>query len=104
VADGFLFPGLSLDFEAPDRDAFPALDISFRAGREAGSSPAVLNAADEVAVEAFLQGRLGFTGIPRVVEETLDIIDWREVDDFDGVVAVDREARSVAASLLTASG
>jgi 1-deoxy-D-xylulose-5-phosphate reductoisomerase len=104
VADGFLFPGLSLDFEAPDRDAFPALDISFRAGREAGSSPAVLNAADEVAVEAFLQGRLGFTGIPRVVEETLDIIDWREVDDFDGVVAVDREARGVAASLLTGSG
>jgi 1-deoxy-D-xylulose-5-phosphate reductoisomerase len=104
VADGFVFPGLSLEFEAPDRDAFLALDISFRAGREAGSSPAVLNAADEVAVEAFLQGRLGFTGIPRVVEETLDIIDWRDVDDFDGVVAVDREARSVAASLLTASG
>lgn len=104
VADEFLFPGLSLDFEAPDRDAFPALDISFRAGREAGSSPAVLNAADEVAVEAFLQGRLGFTGIPRVVEETLDSVDWREVDDFDGVVAVDREARDVAASLLTGSG
>jgi 1-deoxy-D-xylulose-5-phosphate reductoisomerase len=103
VADGFLFPGLSLEFEAPDRDAFPALDISFRAGREAGSSPAVLNAADEVAVEAFLQGRLGFTGIPRVVEETLDIIDWREVNDFDGVVAVDREARSVAASLIAGS-
>lgn len=99
----FPFPGLSLDFEAPDRDAFPALDISFRAGREAGSSPAVLNAADEVAVEAFLQGRLGFTGIPRVVEETLDTIDWREVDDFDGVVAVDREARDVAASLIAGS-
>jgi 1-deoxy-D-xylulose-5-phosphate reductoisomerase len=104
VAERFSFTGLSLDFEAPDRDAFPALDISFRAGREAGSSPAVLNAADEVAVEAFLQGRLGFTGIPRVVEETLDIIDWREVDDFDGVVAVDREARDVAASLIAGSG
>lgn len=104
VADEFLFPGLSLDFEAADRDAFPALDISFRAGGEAGSSPAVLNAADEVAVEAFLQGRLGFTGIPRVVEETLDTIDWREVDDFDGVVAVDREARDVAASLIAGSG
>jgi 1-deoxy-D-xylulose-5-phosphate reductoisomerase len=104
VAERFSFTGLSLDFEAPDRDAFPALVISFRAGREAGSSPAVLNAADEVAVEAFLQGRLGFTGIPRVVEETLDIIDWREVDDFDGVVAVDREARDVAASLIAGSG
>lgn len=104
VADAFSFTGLSLDFETPDRDAFPALDISFRAGGEAGSSPAVLNAADEVAVEAFLQGRLGFTGIPRVVEETLDTIDWREVDDFDGVVEVDREARDVAASLISGSG
>ncbi|MGF1617664.1 MAG: 1-deoxy-D-xylulose-5-phosphate reductoisomerase [Acidimicrobiia bacterium] len=96
----FSFAGLSLDFETPDRDAFPALDLSFRAGREAGSSPAVLNAADEVAVEAFLQGRLGFAGIPRVVEETLDTVDWREIDDFDSVVAVDREARGVAASLI----
>ena len=103
VTDPFSFAGLSLDFETPDRDVFPALDISFRAGGEAGSSPAVLNAADEVAVEAFLQGRLGFTGIARVVEETLDTIDWREVDDFDGVVDVDREARGVAASLLSGS-
>ncbi len=103
AGDAFSLAGRSLDFETPDRKAFPALDLSFRAGGEAGSSPAVLNAADEVAVEAFLQGRLGFTGITRVVEETLDTFDWREVDDFDGVVAVDREARGIAASLVTAS-
>ncbi len=103
AGEEFSFAGLSLDFETPDRDAFPALELSFRAGREAGSSPAVLNAADEVAVEAFLQGRLGFTGIPRVVEETLDTVDWRAVEDFDGVVAVDREARGVAASLIAGS-
>ncbi len=99
----FSFAGLSLDFEAPDRDAFPALDLSFRAGREGGSSPAVINAADEIAVDAFLQGRLGFTGITRVVEETLDTVGWREVDDFEGVVAADQEARGVAASLLAGS-
>ena len=101
MADEFSFVGLSLDFETPDRTAFPALDISFRAGREAGSSPAVLNAADEVAVEAFLEGRLGFTDIPRGVELTLDTFEWRDVDDFEGVVAVDQEAREVAASLVS---
>ncbi|MEX1037911.1 MAG: 1-deoxy-D-xylulose-5-phosphate reductoisomerase [Acidimicrobiia bacterium] len=100
LAGAFSFSGLTLDFEDPDREAFPALDISFRAGREAGSSPAVLNAADEVAVEAFLQGRLGFTGITRVVEQTLDSVEWQDVDDFDSVVEVDRAARAVAASLI----
>jgi 1-deoxy-D-xylulose-5-phosphate reductoisomerase len=102
-AGPFSFAGLSLDFEEPDRATFPALDLSFRAGREAGSSPAILNAADEVAVEAFLQGRLGFTGITRVVEQTLDTVDWREIDEFDAVVEADREGRAVAATLISAA-
>jgi 1-deoxy-D-xylulose-5-phosphate reductoisomerase len=101
LAAPFSFAGLSLDFEEPNRATFPALDLSFRAGREAGSSPAILNAADEVAVEAFLQGRLGFTGITRVVEQTLDTVEWRKVDDFDAVVEADREGRAVAASLIS---
>ena len=96
----FSFVGRQLDFEEPDRESFPALDLSFRAGREGGSSPAVLNAADEVAVEAFLQGRLGFTGITEVVERTMDLIDWRDLTEFADVVEVDREARSAAASLI----
>jgi 1-deoxy-D-xylulose-5-phosphate reductoisomerase len=101
LAGPFSFAGLSLDFEEPDRATFPALDLSFRAGGEAGSSPAILNAADEVAVEAFLQGRLGFTGITRVVEQTLDTVEWRKVENFDAVVEADREGRAVAASLIS---
>ena len=96
----FSLVGRALEFEEPDRKAFPALDLSYRAGREGGSSPAVLNAADEVAVEAFLQGRLGFTGIPRVVEMTLEEVGWRELTDFQSVVDADKEAREVAASLV----
>jgi 1-deoxy-D-xylulose-5-phosphate reductoisomerase len=61
----------------------------------------VLNAADETAVEAFLQGRVGFTGITRVVEQTLDTVEWRKVEDYDAVVDADREGRAVAASLIS---
>ncbi|HEY4606226.1 MAG TPA: 1-deoxy-D-xylulose-5-phosphate reductoisomerase, partial [Acidimicrobiia bacterium] len=63
----FDLAGLSLSFESPDPVAFPALGIAYEAGRRGGSAPAVLNAADEVAVEAFLQRRLGFLGIDEVV-------------------------------------
>lgn len=101
LAAPFSLSGLSLDFEEPDRATFPALDLSYRAGREAGSSPAVLNAADETAVEAFLQGRVGFTGITRVVEQTLDTVEWRKIEDYEAVVDADREGRAVAASLIS---
>ncbi len=61
-----------LDFEAPDRDRFPALELGFRCVREGGSAGAVLNAADEVAVAAFLDGRLPFSGIPAALAAALD--------------------------------
>jgi 1-deoxy-D-xylulose-5-phosphate reductoisomerase len=96
----FDLAGLALSFEAPDTATFPALDIAFEAGRRGGSSPAVLNAADEVAVEAFLQRRLGFLGISDVVSGTLDSVEWRPVETVEDVIAVDREARSVAASIV----
>ncbi|MCB1246997.1 MAG: 1-deoxy-D-xylulose-5-phosphate reductoisomerase [Acidimicrobiia bacterium] len=101
IASPFEFAGRTLEFETPDREVFPALDLAYRAGREGGTSPAVFNAADEVAVEAFLQGRLGFNGIARVVELSLDAVEWREPGDFDAVVEVDREARAVAASMIS---
>lgn len=97
----FELPGVTLTFETPDREAFPALDIAYEAGRAGGSAPAVLNAADEIAVEAFLQGRLGFLGIAEVIARTLQQVDWREVDSADDVIAVDREARELAASLIS---
>ena len=75
----FSLAGLSLDFEEVDRDTFPGArsGLFSRTGR--GSAPAVLNAADEIAVEAFLQGRIGFTMIASIVEMTLDEVEWREV-------------------------
>lgn len=100
LAKPFDLAGSDLTFESPDRDAFPALDIAFSAGRRGGSSPAVLNAADEVAVEAFLQGRLGFTGISEVVQKTIDTVVYRELISVDDVIEVDREARVAAASLV----
>ena len=96
----FALPGLSLDFEEPDRSVFPALDIAFQAGERGGSSPAVLNAADEVAVEAFLQHRLGFLGIADVVASTLTAVPWRPVETVDDVLEADREARETAASFI----
>lgn len=91
---------LSLDFEAPDREAFGAIDVAYAAGRAGGSAPAVMNAADEMAVEAFLQGRLGFLGITDVVRRTIEAVDWRDLDTVEDVIAVDQEARGTAAGLI----
>jgi len=99
-ATPFDLAGQKLEFEEPDREAFPALDIAYEAGRRGGSSPAVLNAADEVAVEAFLQGRLGFLGIADVVSSTIETVQWRAIDTVEDVIDADREARATAASLI----
>jgi 1-deoxy-D-xylulose-5-phosphate reductoisomerase len=96
----FRLAGETLTFEEVDRAAFPALDLAYAAGRKGGSAPAVLNAADELAVEAFLQGRLGFLGITEVVERTLEDVAWRELASVEDVIEADREARSVAAGHL----
>ena len=92
--------GRSLTFERPDHDAFPALSLAYEAGRRGGSAPATLNAADEVAVAAFLEGRLGFLGIPAVVERALDRVEWSRPASVEDVLAVDRESRAVAAELV----
>ncbi|MCH8971794.1 MAG: 1-deoxy-D-xylulose-5-phosphate reductoisomerase [Acidobacteria bacterium] len=100
LAAPFSLAGWELTFEDVDRTTFPALDLAFAAGRRGGSAPAVLNAADEVAVEAFLQHRLGFLGITDVVGLTLDKVEWRELGSVDDVLEVDREARAIAATLV----
>jgi 1-deoxy-D-xylulose-5-phosphate reductoisomerase len=99
-APHFDFAGVTLAFEPVDDATFPALGIAYSAGRAGGSAPAVLNAADEIAVEAFLQGRIGFLSIARVVEMTLDEVPWRPIETVGDVVEVDRAAREVAASLV----
>jgi 1-deoxy-D-xylulose-5-phosphate reductoisomerase len=96
----FAWPGQTLTFEEPDLDGFPALGLGYEAGRRGGSTPAVFNAADEVAVEAFLQGRLGFTGIPRVIAGTMEAVPNVQVSRLDDVIEVDRQARAAAAALI----
>jgi len=94
-----LAAGLILEFSAPDEDAFPCLALARAAGEAGRSAPCVLNAANEVAVAAFLDGRLAFLGIPEVVEGTLNATETGAANDLDGLVAIDEEARKTAAAL-----
>ena len=89
-----------LTFESPDLDAFPCLRLAREAGEAGGTAPGVLNAADEVAVGAFLDGRIAFTAIPEVVEATLDAMPLTEPTHFDDLYAADAEARERAARLV----
>jgi 1-deoxy-D-xylulose-5-phosphate reductoisomerase len=86
-----------LDFLDPAHDRFPCLGLAYRALRGEGSLPVVLNAANEVAVEAFLEGKLGFTAIPRVIEKTMDAHEITPVDTLRVVRTVDAWAREHAA-------
>jgi 1-deoxy-D-xylulose-5-phosphate reductoisomerase len=85
-----------LDFEAPDNDAFPCLRLAYRALDAERSLPVVLNAANEIAVAWFLEGRLGFTAISGVIERTMDAHRPAEVATLEAIRAVDRWARDYA--------
>ena len=85
-----------LDFEVPDLDAFPCLHLAFAALQAAGTAPATLNAANEVAVSAFLQDRIGFLSIPALVEDTLAALPAQPADSLDALLAADRQAREFA--------
>jgi 1-deoxy-D-xylulose-5-phosphate reductoisomerase len=85
-----------LDFEPPDRAAFPCLDLAFRALRSGPAAATVLNAANEIAVSAFLQRRLGFLGIPEVLAECMDELAGTPAATLDELMAVDAEARRAA--------
>ena len=92
----------SLTFEAPDPEAFPCLGLARAAAAAGGTAPCVLNAANEVAVEAFLAGRLSFPGIARVVEGTLEALPAAPVGHFDDLLEADAAARSRAGGLVEA--
>ncbi|WP_406850164.1 1-deoxy-D-xylulose-5-phosphate reductoisomerase, partial [Chromobacterium phragmitis] len=85
-----------LTFEKPDLERFPCLKLAFDALEAGGDAPAVLNAANEVAVAAFLAGKLRFVDIPRVVEATLAGVSCAASDDLDGLLSRDGEARRFA--------
>ncbi len=93
VAPLDLFDVGRLDFEAPDLKRFPCLGLAFRAVREGGTAPAVLNAANEVAVAAFLNRRIGFLDIPRVIEGVMEAMPAAPVASLEQLLAVDAEAR-----------
>ncbi|UYK78116.1 1-deoxy-D-xylulose-5-phosphate reductoisomerase [Xanthomonas sacchari] len=84
-----------LDFEAPDLDAFPCLGLAWRAMQAGGSAPAILNAANEVAVSAFLQGRIGFLSIPALVENALTELPAVAADSLDALLAADAHSRKI---------
>ncbi len=89
-----------LTFEPPDFQRFPALRLGYEAAKAGGTMPAVLNAANEVAVAAFLEGRLPFLGIPRLVEETMAAHRQEPITGLEQVLAVNQWAREHAAGLI----
>lgn len=91
-----LFEIARLDFERPDLERFPCLALAYQALRAGGSAPAVLNAANEEAVAAFLDGGIGFRQIAEVIESTLEQVPSLPVDSLDAVLATDLRAREHA--------
>lgn len=91
-----------LTFEEPDTERFPALRLAYAAGKTGGTMPAVLNAANEVAVAAFLAGELPFTGIPEVVERVMDQHKVEAKPDLTAILSADRWARAAAAEVVRA--
>lgn len=98
-----LFTTGGLNFEAPDEVRFPCLRLARDAMRAGGTAPAVLNAANEVAVQAFLDGRLRFTDIPALIERTLTELPMMAADELSTILAADRAARAHASRLLPVS-
>jgi len=88
----------SLHFERPDTGRFPCLRLAYDALAVGGAAPAVLNAANEVAVSRFLAGQLAFTDIPALIEDVITVCDAGPLRGLDDVFAADREARSLAES------
>ena len=96
-----LFKVARLTFAKPDYEAFPLLGLASRAISEGGAMPAVLNAADEVAVAAFLRERISFTQISDTVERTYERMhSARAARELDAIIAADREARRIAEELI----
>jgi 1-deoxy-D-xylulose-5-phosphate reductoisomerase len=91
-----------LDFEPPDEATFPCLRLAREAAVAGGTAPCVLNAANEVAVHAFLAGRLSFAGIPAVIEQTLAGLSASRIHAFESLYEADAEARRRAADLIEA--
>jgi 1-deoxy-D-xylulose-5-phosphate reductoisomerase len=91
----------ALEFGRVDGARFPCVRLAVEAIRQGGTAPAALNAANEVAVEAFLGGRLGFTQIAGVIEQVLGEVDAEPLESLDQVYAADVEARALASRFIS---
>lgn len=93
-----------LEFYAPDLDKFACLRLAFDALRLGGSAMGTVNAANEVAVESFLAGKIGFLDIARVIEDTLESVEHAQLDDLAAIIANDQNARAVTQELINRYG
>ena len=99
-----LFSVQALHFYPPDHDRFPCLRLAIEAARRGGTMPAVLNAANEVAVQAFLEGSINFLAIPKVIETTMARHTAIPLDDASVALEADRWARAYAVTTVKACG
>jgi 1-deoxy-D-xylulose-5-phosphate reductoisomerase len=88
-----------LNFEAPDFTRFPCLELAYRALRSGGTAPAVLNAANEVAVTAFLERQISFLAIPQLIDQVLSALPVGQAETLDDVLRADADARAMAHEL-----
>lgn len=101
VANLNLFDVARLDFEQPDMESFPCLQLAFNAAAAGGDAPAILNAANEIAVQAFLDRRIGFTQIAQVVDNSLQSLVFSEPDTLGAVQESDQKARLHSMAYIT---
>jgi 1-deoxy-D-xylulose-5-phosphate reductoisomerase len=99
-----LFMNQHLDFQEPDTTRFPALKLARQAMQSGGLAPAILNAANEVAVAAFLNKAIAFTEIPQVVEQTLNQVENAAAESIELILQADRVARSAAQQIVINNG
>lgn len=92
-----------LDFEQPDLERFPCLRLAYEAAEKGGAHPIALNAADEIAVEAFLARKITFMGIPRTIEKVLELTPESHPETIAGVLAVDEQSRARAREVISRS-
>ena len=94
----------NLTFEAPDLKNFRNLALAFKALRKKGNMPCILNAANEVAVEAFLAGRIGFSAMPDIIEKTMESVNFIKHPEFDDYISSDQTAREIALRFINVKG
>ena len=96
----FLENGCSLTFEKPDTNTFRCLQIAYDCLSHGGNAPCIMNAANEVAVDAFLKGKIGFMQIPEIIESTLEKLPFESKISIESCFATDKEARRVAGTMI----